>query len=127
MASLVPVAEEMLVHVIQCLQAITPEDFEVPNQERPFGQLHFMGHASNAQRAMSTLLQISVAEHRRLHAEIHLPFGAHPNLPMHHRLLHMRINVLEALLYEDLTQTFEQVGEEKIYIDNKWRVYWVEI
>ena len=126
MASLVPAAEEMLAYALQRLQAITPEQFEAPDDEEPEEPIHFMGYATDAQRAMSTLLKQVNREHEALHEAVNLSFGAHPNLPMNHRKLHTTINVVEELLYEDLTQTFEPVGEREVYIDDQWRVYWVD-
>lgn len=126
MASLVPVQIEMLAHVIACLNTMTPDDFEAPDEPAPAGTLRFMGSATDAQRAMSTLLKKARAEHARLHTAINLPYGAHPDLPKNHRKRHVLIEVLKQLLYEDLTQTFEPVGEYDYYIDDQWNAFWVE-
>ena len=109
-----------------CLRAITPEQFDAPDDPVPCGKLHFMGPATDGQRAMSTLLKKTRAEHARVHTAINLPYGAHPDLPKNHRKRHIVIELMKQLLYEDLTQTFEQVGEKPYYIDSRWNVYWVE-
>ncbi len=116
----------MLGEALNELQGMTPEQFRAPEIDAP-KSAHFVGVATDYQRALTTLIDDANRMHTKLHRAIGLPGGAHANLPIEHRRLHVTINVGEKLLFEDLTQTFSKLGAKTVFIDRNWHVYWLEL
>jgi len=108
------------------LSAVTPDRYKTPEWDRPRGRLRLLGTATEYQKILSTVAETANDEHAVLHKAMDLEFGAHAGLAVEHRTLHVVSRLAGFLLFEDLTNTFEELGAEQVYIDPNWNVYRVE-
>lgn len=121
----VHVGVEMLEMMKSALLRMTPEHYRAPSGSAPrFSTL--LGQATEYQKALYSLQQISDDEHDALHELTGLPAGGNVALPIHHRALHAIIEFSDTFLSEDVTNTYGYLKGRTYMIDHEWNVYAIE-
>lgn len=119
------VGVEILEIVKSALERMTPAHYRAPKGRAPrFSTL--LGVATEYQKSLYSLAEISEEEHDVVHALTGLPFGGNIGLPVSHRALHAIIGFSQSFLDEDITNTYGYLEGRTYLIDREWNVYAVE-